>query len=833
MLVWPAAAPALEILPDDAIDPFATTPIAEIDPFATAAPVADTDTVASVDPFATVDPFADASTVPDADAIAAVATGEYDLYLDISINGIRRNKIIAIHQEADGNLSVTPEDLADIGLLAPGPEVRLPNARIALASLPDVTYVFDATEQTINFIAPEAARTRLIVDANGGDERGDDDESAPPDGRSSDFGVLINYDVYASASIDNTGTISSVPLSGTFAARTFGPFGLVEQTFSLLSDPFKFRRLDTTWSFSDPGAMRTFRAGDVVTGALSWTRPTRLGGVQVQNDFDLRSDIVTHPVPSISGSAALPSTVDIYINNTNRYSGEVPEGPFDIVDVPVLTGAGTIELVVRDVSGKEVTTTADYFTSPHLLSPGLFDYSAEIGFARTHFGSDGDGYDRRLMGSASIRGGVTDWLTWEGHAEGGMDLLNAGTGVVMALGRLGIGQFSVSGSKTAEAMGLQLTGSVQLGFGDMTVGARAQKSFGRYEDIASLTMPGITDHHSATPSSLYQLSLSLPTPFEGARANLSYTQLDPASGHSAQIIAASYGQQIFEGSASATAYMDLKSRKYGLTMNLSMPLGGDISSRTSARHGSQGTSLTADVGYAGGNAVGDLGWLVRVDQDDTTKFSASARTKLPAAAVRARLKHDDKRTGASAEIRGAVVAAGGGIFLANSVEDAFAIVDAGAPGVPVLYQNRVMGITGGDGKLIVPGLSAYEKNRISIDPTKLPLDKIVENTSAMVSPARGSGVVVTFGNRGSGGTALVSFRDPAGEYLPLASSGTIGADAPEFVVGYDGEALLEGLGAENTVTITLPNGSACIADVPYADQGTALVSISDVVCQPV
>jgi outer membrane usher protein len=170
------------------------------------------------------------------------------------------------------------------------------------------------------------------------------------------------------------------------------------------------------------------------------------------------------------------------------------------------------------------------------------------------------------------------------------------------------------------------------------------------------------------------------------------------------------------------------------------------------------------------------------------------------------------------------------VFLGHGIDDAFAVVDVGAPGIPVLYQNRVVGVTGRDGKIVVPGLSAYEKNRISIDPTNLPLDSVVENTTAIVIPARGSGVMVKFGNRSAGGTALVSFRDEAGNFLPLASSGSTGADTPEFVVGYDGEALLENLAAENIVTVTLPDGSACIANVPYADAGGDLVNIPDVVC---
>ena len=211
--------------------------------------------------------------LPDAETdVATLEQGGYDYYLDVSINGVSCDKIVAIHQEPDGSLSVLPEDLRSIGLLAPGPDAFLADARIALGRLPGVTYVFDAAQQSINFIAPDAARIRLIVDArddgNNGSGARINDAGAGDGEVSNGLGVLLNYDVYASVSRPDAGGIVMAPLAGTFQARAYGPFGLVDQTFSVLSAPFEARRLDTTWSFSDPGSMRTYRAGDVVTGAL-------------------------------------------------------------------------------------------------------------------------------------------------------------------------------------------------------------------------------------------------------------------------------------------------------------------------------------------------------------------------------------------------------------------------------------------------------------------------------------------------------------------------------------------------------------------------------------
>ncbi len=114
-----------------------------------------------------------------------------------------------------------------------------------------------------------------------------------------------------------------------------GRFGTLDSQF--LFDPggdHRFVRLDTTYTFGNVGRMTTFRLGDV-TGALAWTRSSRLGGFQIRRDFDLRPDLVTFPVPEFAGTAAVPSTVDIFINNAARSSRRpVPTGPFVVTNPP-------------------------------------------------------------------------------------------------------------------------------------------------------------------------------------------------------------------------------------------------------------------------------------------------------------------------------------------------------------------------------------------------------------------------------------------------------------------------------------------------------------------
>ncbi|PMW75446.1 fimbrial assembly protein, partial [Pseudomonas sp. GW460-12-1-14-LB3] len=87
------------------------------------------------------------------------------------------------------------------------------------------------------------------------------------------------------------------------------------------------------------------------------------------------------------------------------------------------------QVVVRDTLGRETKTTLPFYSSNLLLQKGLLDFSAEAGFPRRNFGTESDDYVGDAMGFATARYGVADWLTLEGHFEGGVDLLNGGVGM--------------------------------------------------------------------------------------------------------------------------------------------------------------------------------------------------------------------------------------------------------------------------------------------------------------------------------------------------------------------------------------------------------------------
>ena len=80
-------------------------------------------------------------------------------------------------------------------------------------------------------------------------------------------------------------------------------------------------------------------------------------------------------------------------------------------------------------------------------------------------------------------------------------------------------------------------------------------------------------------------------------------------------------------------------------------------------------------------------------------------------------------------------------------------------------------------------------------------------------------------------SAVVTFKDDKGEYLPASSEVWVNGGETAFAVGYDGETYLTGLTATNTVSAKKPNGTPCSAAFDFTPNPSGQVRIPDVLCR--
>lgn len=402
----------------------------------------------------------------------------FDLYLEVSINGISTGRILPFRRSADGSLRVAGDLLEAIGLRVDGTSAG-PDGLIDLRDLSGVSAVYDEPGQAIDLIAADAARITHLVDAG----------HATPPATPTIPGAVLNYRVSLGVGGGAGGGLDA-SLSALLEPRLFGPFGRLDGSFAVLlanGEPVSAIRLETAYSRSNIDRMTTLTVGDAISGGFDWTRPIRFGGIQLRRNFDLRPDLVLYPLPAFAGSAAVPSTLDVYVNDTLRLSEGLPAGPFEIVNLPVVTGAGEARLVLRDAAGRETISVSPFFASPQLLRPGLFDFSIEAGFPRLAYGSESFAYAPFPIVSGTIRFGVTERLTAQGHLEAGPGLLNGGFANVLAFGRSGLGSLAIAGSVGPDSVGAQLAGTIAFDAGPFRVAGSFRQTFGSYSDLGSLT----------------------------------------------------------------------------------------------------------------------------------------------------------------------------------------------------------------------------------------------------------------------------------------------------------------------------------------------------------
>ncbi len=774
--------------------------------------------------------------IPRPDPILNVTEGR-NLFLEVIINDFSTGILAEFFEHPDLGLTTTPDDLAASGLKLVE-QARSGNNRIALHRLPGVSYQVDEGAQRLYIIAHDEARIPRKLDARPSRRRGED---PPPQ---ADYGAVLNYSLFGA-----TGALSDRDFgrldtfSGSFDLRAFSPFGTLSHSVVAGRTSYDWMhdivRLRTAWTYSDPMHMLTYRAGDLVSGGLSWTRPVNLGGLQVQRNFGLRSDLVTKPLPSFAGSAAVPSTVEVYTQNARVWSTKVAPGPFEILNLPVIGTSGEARVVLLDSQGREIETVLPFYNADILLREGLLDFSIEAGFPRRSIGVVSDDYDDDAFAILSARYGFSNRLTLEGHLEAGSQLVNGGMGAAFLLGRYGTASLSASGSAHDDRSGAQASASVSLRWRDWSLYGRIQRTFGDYDDVASVSARKAWDsrYHgfmsSAVPRAVDQVSLGIPVPFEHAHLRAAYSRVARDLEHDTEVLSINYSHEIWDRTTfRATMFQSLGGeRGLGLYAGLTISFGSGVSASAGYDHRPDGSRAMIDIMKSERPDVGNVSWRARALESDNPLRSVSGAYRSPHARFETTVTQYGDEVRATASVDGAVVFAGGGIFTTNRIHDAFAIVNVGSPDVEVQHQNRPVGTTDRWGRILVPNLQAFEANEIAIDPSNLPVDAIVPTTKEVVVPASGAGVVVSFGVSQGDDTALVVFIDARGAPIKPGSSVRVDGLQDEFIVGYDGEVFLRSLTGRNRVTIEQTSGATCAAEFSYeAIRGTQ-VRINGVVCR--
>ena len=725
---------------------------------------------------------------------ARAAPSEVELTLEVTLNGTARG----LHPfvQRGGELWAGAAVLRELGFAQATGNAE----RQRLSALSGVKVEYDAPRQRVVFTAPLDVLqlpTTVITET--------DVAAQPPMAAT---GVLLNYDLYGAQGQGRSGSMSAFTELRAFSNdMVFSSTGLMQRTRGETDDwRDQSVRLDSTWSRSFPDQMLTLRVGDTLTGALPWTRATRIGGIQLSTNFGLQPYRQTAPPTAFFGSATLPSDVELYVNGIREYSGQVPAGPFQLNTLPRVNSSGNAQVVLTDSLGRATTLNFSLYEAGRLLEPGLTDWTVDLGAVRENYGLRSFDYGSEPVLTGTWRRGMSNRFTLEAHAEATKDLGLAGVGGVWQLGAAGLVSGALARSEHSEGSGTQaglawswVSERFNAGFG----GTHTQ---GDYRDAA-------TQYGSAPARANGYATMGYSTTDMGS-FNLSYLYLKQLEQAPSRYVSLNWFRSLGRSAAlSVGANQNLDNRRdLSLYVNLSWSLDDRLSLGVGVQRDAQSTVATASAQQST-PTDGGWGWRTAARVGSGSEGSDGGQAEIDYLG-----RYGSAQAGVSdfgnrsrygyAGASGALVLVGKHGFAAQRIDDAFAVVDTdGVPGVPVKLENRVVGYTDNRGTLLVVPVNAYQNNNIAIDPMQLPVDVRIDRTETLFTPTDRAGALVRFGITPVRAASL-TLVDGAGQSLPLGSRVRVNGKAgQEAVVGYDGQVYLDTLDKDNALSVRTPSGA--------------------------
>jgi outer membrane usher protein len=757
------------------------------------------------------------------------------LLLDVRINGYSKGKIGEFTLRS-GKLLAKAQELHDLGLRLPAALLATPDLLVGLSDLPGVTYSIDQKNQMLLITASDGALLPTLLLPEGiGAAKG---ERVIESGT----GLTLNYDISGTYSSGHTGATGSIDM------RAFTPKGILSSDWlayggavTSVSSTDTAIRLDSAYTFADVNSMRRYSLGDYITSGLAWTRPVHMEGAQIRRDFTTRPDLITFPLPSVAGSAAVPSTVSVLTNGNQMVSSEVDAGPFEIPELPVISGGGTITVSVTNALGQQVSVSKPFYASSTLLKPGFQIYAAQGGLVRRNWGEFNNDYGK-MAGAAIYRRGLTRLFTVESSVEGTPGMTAGGAGGVMQIGTLGVINFAAAASTgSAGGTGAQFSAGAQRIGRVFDIGASAIIANRYYQDVAAINGAGVPRKQISafTGLSLKRFG-SLSAAYAGLDQDASSVIIPPASipepaVHS-HIVSANYSRQIHHLSFYATYFNDYVNpgSSSGLQAGVTIALGrrNTFSASGSSNYSSGPSSYIGQAQIQqSAPQPGNWGYLGSVSEGSSNHEFAQGQYKSHVGLFTAGVDLDAGATTFRGESMAAISFVDHHFFPSNWIYDSFAVVDTGTvPHVHVLQENRPVGRTNRAGLLLVADMRSFELNHIRIDPNDIPPDATLIADHREMRPQDRSGVVVKYPikfNR----AALVQLVDAAGAAIPLGSTATLKATGVVFPIGYDGDVYVEGLDSYNELTVESPDGRHCALAFKYTPLPGDIPSIGPLLCQ--
>jgi len=764
--------------------------------------------------------------------------GYVQLFLNISVNSNVSKDLISVRQDQDRKLYIRSRDLKTLRLKMG--EHILDNQWVCINDLNGIQFKYLENEQSLNLKVPSNMLTGYSVDLNGQQITSPQLLKMKPLNA-----AILNYSLYQTMTNDEnvfSGTAEGIfnsAIGNFFSGVLYN--GSNENSYS----HEKWVRLESKWQYVDPEKIRIYTLGDFISNSPDWGSSVRLAGFQWSSAYSQRGDIVTSALPQFSGSAALPSTLDLYVNQQKIYSGLVPSGPFDIKQLPFISG-NEVTLVTTDATGQQSITKKPYYFSSKILAKGINEFSVDVGIPRYNYGLYSNDYDDATFASGAIRYGYSNSLTLSGGAEASTDgLSNLGTGFAKNILGIGVINADIAASQYKDENGystlLGLEGRISK---NISFNTSYRKVFDNYFDLARVSQVRYLKdnqinaesqnylNYSALADEIFRAGINYNF-YAGYGIYLGYNQIK-YSDNSYKLLSTNLSGSLDKNwGFYASAYKDYENHKdYGVYFALRYTPSSKVNAITSVSSDSGSLRYRQEIFGLSEPQIGSFGWGGYVERDqDANENNASvyASYRARAAYLTGRYNRFGDNDQVAVSATGSLVAAAGRIFAANEIGDGYAVVTNAGPQSQILNGGVNLGTTDKSGRFLIANLRPYMSHHIYLDPSYLPLEWEVSSTNQTAFVGYRQGTLVDFGAHQviSGLVKLVDQNNS-----PLMPGYTVRINGQQDgMVGYDGEVFIPNLLKQNKLEVDLLDHGSCQVDFAYKNTQYSTKKLGPYVCR--
>ena len=664
---------------------------------------------------------------------------------------------------------------------------------VPLSALLDVTYTFDEKKLTVAIIGKTTASGKTAADLFS--LQSTSKNIYYPRETSAFVNYGLNY-IYT-----NTDGFQSFALTNKLGLKTGDVFFTSDSVYTKTETSDNFVRLQSSATYERRGDLQWLVFGDQYANSGELGSTVNMGGIGFSKVYRLDPYFITQPVMDLKGSVIFPTQAEIYLDGVLIGKQTITPGAFDLKNLYSYTGSHNVEVLLKDPFGNVQKISYLAYFSSQMLREGLHEYSYNVGFLRDQYGTESNDYGEPVF-SAFHRYGVTNNFNIGARAEGSDGTYDGGISTSFAVPRIGQFSLSLAGSSARdnkEGGAASLQHSFQLGSFNTNLLLR-----GYTRDYATVGNPLPT-----ADSTRYEMNLGAGLMLNPLGSfSINYSANETFKGTDTRVFSINYSRALYNSislfaTGSVTHSIDMTYSGFvGLNFDLGKGLRG--SAQVSGGSGDVNTeTLQIQKDLPVGEGVGYRASVNRSETSSstTTSFNPYVQYNAKYGIYSVDTTIQDYTQGDTTEsynlsAAGSLVYAGGFYGLSRPVSDSFGIVvlNKEVPGAAVLSNGQEMGKTSSSGTLVVPTLSSYGQNKITLDTKNIPIDYSISDVNRMFSPSLWSGSCISFDVLQVRAVTGRLVAEKEGKKTPLEFieiSMKVGEKSVTFPTGKGGEFYLE------------------------------------------